>query len=149
MDRIRTKPGFSLIQILIALFIISVALVPVSYLYLTSNKNVMKGGAVLEATIIASSLLDQVRSQYFILSNLNQKIRVPDDAYPQFTIMDHFRDKYNAWAEIDISNYDPGQYKNDFRRIMITVFWEENQQQRKLQFITFDTDLSDARMYNF
>lgn len=139
--------GFTLMQILVALFILGVALVPATSIFLQSNRNVEQGGALLEATIAARSILDEVRSQPFLLDNMGESIEVPSDKFPELTIPSHFSQKFKGTAHVEIRQVEPGKYHSRLRELRVTVWWEENNKKRSLDLYTLEGNLNDCKLF--
>jgi prepilin-type N-terminal cleavage/methylation domain-containing protein len=101
LQKIRNA-GFSLIEVLLAVFIIGVGVVPVISLFLSGTKTVEKGSVILEASIISQNILDRARSDDFIWNRDQQTITIPDSKYPEFRIPEFFKKKYQASATLTI-----------------------------------------------
>jgi hypothetical protein len=111
---------------MIALALIGIALIPASYLFMSSNKQVMKSQATLEAMIVAQNLMDKVCRDNFIMQNLGIPINVPGEVYPDLTIMPHFRKKFRGRAEILFSEAPTLYNQRNLRIVDVTVIWNEN-----------------------
>ncbi|MDP7423488.1 MAG: hypothetical protein QGH40_16575 [bacterium] len=138
--------GFSLLQILIALFILGVALVPATSLFLQSTRNVERSGALLEATIAARSILDEIRSQSFLLDNIGAVIDVPSEKYPFLTVPTHFSKKFKGTARVEIRQMEPGKFSERLREVRVTILWTENGQERSLDMYTLESNLNDCKL---
>lgn len=138
--------GFTLIQVLIALFVLGVALVPATSLFLQSSKNVERSGALLEATIAARSILDEIRSQPFLLDNMGAVIEVPSEKYPSLAVPPHFRVKFKGRAQVEISQAEPGKYSGRLREVRVTIRWTEHGKERSLDLYTLESNLNDCKL---
>jgi type II secretory pathway pseudopilin PulG len=135
--------GFSFIQIMIALAIIGIALVPASYLFLSSNRQVVKSQATLEAMIAAQSLSDKVCSDKFIMNNLGKTINVPDENYPDLVMMSHFREKFKARAEISFQEAPTLYNQRNLRIVDVNVIWNENGNTIESSLVTMKANIND------
>jgi len=71
--------AFTLVQILIAITIMALAIIPLSRLFVTSSKNVKKSEAILEASVFAATIIDSVSNAKFIKENVNKIFYIPED----------------------------------------------------------------------
>lgn len=129
---------------MIALALIGIALVPASYLFLSSNKQVMKSQATLEAMIVAQNLMDKVCEDKFIMQNLGQPIRVPGEAYPELEIMPHFRSKFKGRAEILFTEAPTLYNQRNLRVVDVKVIWNENGVTVESELSTMKANINDV-----
>jgi hypothetical protein len=76
----RTYRAFTLVQILIAITIMALAIIPLSKLFVISSKNVKKSEAILEASVFAATIIDSISSPQFVKENVNKIFYLPQDA---------------------------------------------------------------------
>lgn len=118
--------GFTLMEILIALVIVGIALVPASHVFTTSNRQVVMSQGLLEATLAAHSLLDTVLRDSFIMAHAGHFVNVPNESYPQLKILSHFRNKFKARAEISFREASTTYNTRNLREISVRILWNES-----------------------
>ena len=91
-----TKNGFTLIEVMLAIFIIGVGVIPVIGLFSSASQSVEKGGVILEASISAQNIVDRAKNDTFLWKQIPLTINVPDKKYPMFTLPKFFQKKYKA-----------------------------------------------------
>ncbi len=93
--------GFTFIQILIAVTMMAVALIPIGRVFMASSRNIHHSSAILEASIFASTIIDNIRNNRFVKKNVNKRVYIPhkeinkiknyldeDDKKPDYTDRD-------------------------------------------------------------
>ena len=78
----KNQKGVTFIQILIAIVLLSIMVIPVASVFFTSNRNVEKSGALLDATVIIQSVIDTIKTDRFIFDNKGKTIDFPNEKYP-------------------------------------------------------------------
>jgi len=141
---VRNKKAFSFIQILIAIVLLSITVVPVASLFMASSKNVEKGGAILDATIILQSIVDSIKNDRFIFDNKGKTIDFPDDKYPALVIEKGFLEKYKARGQVIIEQAEGHDDKN-LISIMVTLKWLEDGSDRQTSLVTYVANLNDMK----
>lgn len=143
MFNIRKVTGFTLIEIMLAVFIISVGVVPVINLFLASSKAVEKSGEILEAVICAQDIIDRAKSDSFLWNHPKLSINIPDSNYPEFLIPKNFADKYKASATLSIERapghtvLGTGFNEENLFQITVSINWNENQRPRSSRLVTY------------
>ena len=143
MNFFNTKKGFSLIEVLLAVFIIGVGVVPVLSLFLSSSRTVGHGGVVLEASIIAQNILDKARSDSFIWANVPLTLDIPDAARPEFDLPESFKERYQASATLIIESapdhtvIGTGANETNLLQLTAIVNWVEHGMSRNFRLITY------------
>lgn len=135
--------GFTLIQILIALVIVGIALIPASHVFTTSNRQVVRSQGLLEATLAAQSLLDTVLRDSFIMAHAGHAVNVPNENYPQLKILPHFRNKFRARAEISFREAPTTYNTRNLREIAVRIFWNENGVTMESSLETMKANIND------
>jgi prepilin-type N-terminal cleavage/methylation domain-containing protein len=74
---LKRSNGFSLIEVIIALFILAIALLALAGLMISTTKNNSFGGHMTEAATFAQDKLEQLRATPFGMIELNQTITDP------------------------------------------------------------------------
>jgi len=137
--------GFTLLQVLIAIVILGVALIPISRLFTGGIKNISKSEVMLEATIFASTLMDTVRNHKFLLRNKGKRIIKVPGPYKQFNVPQHFLKKYKGKAEIHIL---PSRDFKDLCEIKIRVSWIERKRKFETWLYTLMSNINDSVITN-
>ncbi len=96
------RRAFTLVEVMLAVLIIGIGVIPVISLFLQSSRTVEKGGEMLAATIAAQNILDRVKSDDFIWDHIGQTFPVPGDKLPGVELPRFFAEKYKATAEVAI-----------------------------------------------
>lgn len=139
----KNKAGFSLVEIVITLFIIAVGVFPVLSMFLSGTRTVERGGSTLEASIAAQNLLDLARSDFFLWQNIPREIEIPDPNFPQFELPEIFAERYNATAKVVLeqaSGYTipgTGQKERNLARITVKINWTENNVPREFRVLSY------------
>ena len=146
---VREKRGFTLLEVLFAVVIITVAVLAVVGLFPTALRNVRYGGHMSQASSLAQEMIEMIRTQPFasvssyngldtrnsppvglpasVLAHFNQwqsDITPPSGVLPQ------------GWGTITaVPETGPPDLSSDLLRVTITVGWQE----RGAQTITLVT----------
>jgi type II secretory pathway pseudopilin PulG len=76
-----TRKGFTFIQIVVAIFILGVALSPVLILNLQSNKNLQENIYYLDAMLTATTIMSQAKQKNFLVRLPNEITIEKDNNY--------------------------------------------------------------------
>jgi type II secretory pathway pseudopilin PulG len=128
---------------MIALAILGIALIPASYIFTTSNRKVVRGQALLDATMVAESLMDQVCYDRFIMSNVGRTITIPDDNFPQLKILPYFAEKFSATASITFEEEPTYFNQRNLRRVKVSVEWKEGDRELSTSLETLKANIND------
>jgi prepilin-type N-terminal cleavage/methylation domain-containing protein len=148
----RSGAGFTLLEIMLAVFIIGVGVIPVLNLFLSSSRTVEKGGVILEAVIAAQDILDRAKSDSFIWDHVPFKISVPDERFPQFTIPEFFARKYQATASLIImpaaghTVIGTGFNEENLIHVAVTIHWVENTRVRSSKLETYRANINSFNL---
>ncbi|NLM17383.1 MAG: type II secretion system protein [Candidatus Riflebacteria bacterium] len=129
----RQVNAFTLLEVMIAAFILAATLIPVLSVFSASNKQTERSAITLEVAVTAQDLLDEIRrSNILRSSSLPMKIELPSDMYPQFPISERIAKKYQGKVVITISNPAGhtdlrGKKEEDLIEIMVKVDWTEGE----------------------
>lgn len=128
---------------MLAVFIISVGVIPIMNLFLSGSHTVERGGEILEATITAQDIIDRAKSDSFLWEHIPLSINIPDPKYPEFTIPKRFASKYQASATLLIEPapghtiIGTGFNEDHLIQLTATVLWLENQRPRSARLVTY------------
>ena len=140
MNKIRRhKNAFTFVEILIAIFIIGVGVLPVLVLFLSGTRQVESGGNIFQVSVIAQNLMDSVRSDSFIWQQaMPFKLEIggqyqvnPNDDNRLYFPKD-FIQKYKANIVISIDEakgqlvLDTGEPETNLYQIDVVIDWMEN-----------------------
>ncbi len=140
------RKGVTFIQILIAIVFLSIMVIPVASVFFTSNRNVAKSGALLDATVIIQSVIDTIKTDRFIFDNKGKTIDFPNEKYPDIIIEKGFLEKYKASGKIIIEEAK-GHNDKDLASITVTIVWTEDGVARQTSIVTYVANLNDIK-YN-
>lgn len=149
---IRRTDGFSLVEVLMAVFIIGVGVVPVILLFLTGTKTVEKGGVILEASIISQNILDRARSDSFIWKREQQTINIPDPKFPEFKIPEFFKKKYQASATLTIEEapehtiLGTGAKETNLLQLTVILHWLESGIPKEYRMLTYRANTNSVNL---
>jgi len=130
--RRRGRPGFTIIEVLFAMLIVGIGVVPVLSLFLTGSRTVEKGGLLLSATIAAQNVLDRAKSDSFLWGNIPLTLDFPDPGHPQFALPPFFTGKYKASGTLVIEEapnhtvIGTGDRETNLIQISVIIRWIEN-----------------------
>ena len=146
------RRGFSMLEIMLAVFIIGVGVVPVLNLFLSSSRTVEKGGVILEAVIAAQDILDRAKSDSFIWDHIPLKVAIPDERFPQFAIPRYFSQKYQATASLIIQPapghtvIGTGFNEDNLIHVGVEIFWIENGRPRSSRLETYRANINSVNL---
>ena len=144
--------GFSLIDVLLAVFIIGVGVIPVIMMFLSGTRTVEKGGVLLEASIAAQNILDRARSDSFIWKTVPISLNIPDKDYPDFRIPESFVNKYQAsgtlTVEVAPGHTILGTGANETNLLQLTVIlnWLENGIPKEFRLLTYRANTNSVNL---
>lgn len=147
-----SSKGFSLIEVLLAVFIIGVGVVPVISLFLSGTKTVAKGSVILEASIISQNILDRARSDDFIRNCDQQMISIPNPKYPEFKIPEFFKKKYQASATLlieeapDHTILGTGAKETNLLQLTVILTWLENGIGKEYRMLTYKANTNSLNL---
>ncbi|HOT75296.1 MAG TPA: hypothetical protein PK467_05885 [Candidatus Wallbacteria bacterium] len=136
--------GLTFTQVLIAIVLLSVTVIPVASVFFVSNRNVEKGGALLDATIILQSIIDTVKDDKFIFDNKGKSISFPDPKYPALEIEKNFLERYKASGVIKIEQAE-GHNDAGLAELSVTLYWNENGVKRETSINTYVANINDVK----
>lgn len=146
------KTGFTLIEVLLAVFIIGVGVVPVLLMFIQGTRTVEKGGVILEASIAAQNIIDRARSDSFIWRSVPKTISIPDKDYPDFSLPESFMEKYKASGTLTIENAPGhtviGTGANETNLLQLTVIlkWLESGMVREFRLLTYRANTNSVNL---
>ncbi len=128
----RNKKAVTFVEILLAIFIIGVGVLPVLTLFLTGTRTIESGGVIFQIAVAAQNIMDTVRSDTFLWQGLPVAIKIPSDKDRGLYLPEELVKKYKAYAELKIdvapghSILKTGEPEENLYQIDIAVYWEEN-----------------------
>lgn len=144
MSSRKNSQGFTLVQVMIAVFLLSIALIPLATVFFASTRNVERGGEILDATIVTQTLMDSVKNDKFLFDHRNATIEIPSDKYPQFVIEKNFMERYKARAKVRIEKA-PDHDDPDLLCITVTLYWFEDTVQKETSLVTYMANINDLK----
>jgi prepilin-type N-terminal cleavage/methylation domain-containing protein len=111
-DARTSERGFSLVELMVALVVLTIGLLPLAFVQTRAQQDVVESGRYTEAVTIATLQMEQAKAQGF---------GVAADA-------DGVIDQY-AWTT-DVENVGPG-----LDQIVVNVTWNEQGQVRNIRLI--------------
>ncbi|MBU1106141.1 MAG: prepilin-type N-terminal cleavage/methylation domain-containing protein [Candidatus Riflebacteria bacterium] len=148
----RQRRAFTLIEVLMAVFIIGVGVVPVLMMFIQGTRTVEKGGVILEASIAAQNILDRARSDSFIWKSVPAIINIPDPAYPEFTLPDTFRVKYQASGTLVIEEapdhtvIGTGAKETNLLQLTVILKWLESGIEKEFRLLNYRANTNTVNL---
>ncbi|MDN5279656.1 MAG: hypothetical protein PWR01_3621 [Clostridiales bacterium] len=146
------KAAFSLVEVLLAVFIIGVGVIPVLSLFLSGTQTVEKGSVVLEASIVSQNILDRARSDSFIWKTVPITINIPDEKYPEFRIPEFFKKKYQASATLTIEEapdhtiLGTGARETNLLQLTVILKWIELGMPKEYRLLTYRANTNSLNL---
>lgn len=122
----RGNRGFTFIQILIAVTIMALALIPIGRIFMASSQNIQHSSAILEANIFGATLIDNIRNNRYILENVNKRVYIPH------------KDIDKIKEHLDDDDKRPEYTDRDGSFSVITSFENTNRQKKEVLFLIED-----------
>lgn len=138
------RAGLTFTQVLIAIVLLSITVIPVASVFFVSNRNVEKGGALLDASVILQSVIDTIKDDRFIFENKGKTINFPDPKYPEITIEKNFMERYGASGTIKIEQA-AGHNDPDLAELSVFLYWNENGVKRETSITTYVANINDIK----
>ncbi len=150
--RFNRKKAFSLVEVLMAAFIIGVGVVPVIMLFFSGSKTVEKGGVLLEASIVSQNILDRARSDSFLWKSIPATVNIPDPDFPDFRIPEFFRKKYQASATLIIEEapnhtiLGTGAKETNLLQLTVILYWLEMGRPKEYRILTYRANTNSLNL---
>lgn len=142
--RTAASAGFTFTQVLIAIVLLSITVIPVASVFFVSNRNVEKGGAILDASVILQSVIDTIKDDKFIFENKGKTINFPDPKYPEIFIEKNFLERYGASGVIKIEQAE-GHNDPNLVELSVFLYWNENGAKRETSISTYVANINDIK----
>ncbi|MFC1744946.1 hypothetical protein ACFL35_13220 [Candidatus Riflebacteria bacterium] len=149
------RKSFTFIQAAVAALILGIGLLPVISVFQQSNRFVYKSQALLDATIIAQSIIDEVKTEPSLEKLVNRDIKLPDSTFKNLIIPERFIKNFKGWGELKISiaaNHTiPGRgiKEDQLKEISVIVHWEEMKKERKTKIVTYHANINSMKLNAF
>jgi prepilin-type N-terminal cleavage/methylation domain-containing protein len=147
-----TRKAFTLMEVMLAVFIIGVGVIPVIVMFLQGSRTVEKGGVILEASIAAQNIIDRARSDSFIWKTVPLTISIPDSDYPDFRLPEAFAAKYQASGTLTVEEAPGhtiiGTGANETGLLQLTVIlkWLENGMEKEFRLLTYRANTNSINL---
>ena len=128
----QNRKAVTFVEILLAIFIIGVGVLPVLTLFMTGTRTIESGGLIFQFAVAAQNIMDTVRSDTFLWQGLPVDIVIPSDNDRGLYLPAELVKKYKAYAKlkIDVAKghtiLRTGEPEENLYQIDIKVHWEEN-----------------------
>ena len=128
----KAKRAFTFVEVLLAIFIIGVGVLPVLTLFLTGTRTIESGGLIFQVAVAAQNIMDTVRSDTFLWQGPPVDIKIPSDEDRGLYLPTELVKKYKAQAFLksDVAKghtiLNTGEPEENLYQIDILVTWEEN-----------------------
>lgn len=151
-DKNAADSGFSLVEVLMAVFIVGVGVVPVLLMFLSGTRTVEKGGVLLEASIAAQNIIDRARSDSFIWKTVPLTISIPDKNFPDFKLPADFAKKYQASGSLTIETapghtiLGTGANETSLLQLTVLLSWLENGMPKEFRLLTYRANTNSVNL---
>jgi prepilin-type N-terminal cleavage/methylation domain-containing protein len=151
----KIKRGFTFVEILLAIFIVGVGVLPVLTVFLTGTRTIESGGVIFQVAVAAQNLMDTVRSDSFIWEVVPVNITIPSpdkNSERGLYLPIELMSKYKAVAnvKIDVAKghtvLNTGEPEENLYQIDITINWEENGIKKNYSLTNFRANLNTQTM---
>lgn len=152
MNSQKIRRGFTLIEVMLAVFIIGVGVIPVIVMFMQGTRTVEKGGVILEASIAAQNIIDRARSDSFIWKTVPLTINIPDKDYPDFKIPEAFAAKYNASGTLTIEEapghtiIGTGANETNLMQLIVVLKWLESGIEKEFRLLTYRANTNSVNL---
>lgn len=147
------RKGFTFVEILIAIFIIGVGVLPVLTIFLTGTRTVESGGVIFQIAVAAQNLMDRVRSDSFMWVEMPVAITIPSEKDTRgLSLPAELIKKYKAVANINIDTakghtiLGTGEPEPNLYQIDIVVEWLENGINKKYKLTNYRANTNSQNM---
>lgn len=126
------KKAFTFVEILIAIFIIGVGVLPVLTMFLSGTRTVESGGVIFQIAVAAQNIMDRVRSDTFLWEGLPVNLKIPSDNARGLDLPEELKKHYKAKAtlKIDVAEghtvANSNEKEENLYRIDLRLTWVEN-----------------------
>lgn len=148
-----SRKAITFVEILIAIFIIGVGIIPVLSLFLKGTRTVETGGNIFQVAVAAQNIMDTARSDSFIWhqeipfdfpinANKERGLYLPLDLVK----------KYKATARLKIDEaqghtvLDTGEPETNLYQIEVVVNWEENGVKKHYSLMNYRANINSQTM---
>lgn len=151
----KRKSGITFIEILLAIFIIGVGVLPVLTVFLTSTRTVESGGVIFQVAVAAQNIMDTVRSDSFIWEVIPVDITIPNPDKSKekgLYLPEELESKYKAKArvKIDVAKghtiLGTGEPEGNLYQIDIVIDWVENGVSKNYSLTNYRANLNTQTM---
>ncbi len=145
--------GVTFIEILIAIFVVAVGVIPVLSLFLKGTRTVESGGVIFQVAIAAQNIMDRVRSDAFIWQQtmpVNVVIPSNDDKglYLPEDLIKHY--KARAELKIDVAKghtiIETGEPEENLYQIDVKITWVENGVNKNFSLMNYRANINSQTM---
>ena len=146
------RSAFTLVEVLMAVVIIGVGVIPVLTLFISGSRTVEKGGVMLEASIAAQNILDRAKSDNFLWNQIPLSISIPSKDYPSFKLPTFFEKKYKASATLVIEEapghtiLGTGAKEKNLIQLTVLLGWIENGMPRSYRVLTYRANTNSVNV---
>ncbi len=132
------RAGFTLVQVLVAIVVVSIALIPASSVFTASTRNVQRGDLRLAAAMAAQSLIDDLRLRRDVFEITEERVLLPSPLLPGLDIPAVLLPVIDRSAEVRLKR-DP-HFPDLAREVTVAVRYDEYGVERETLLSTLVTD---------
>lgn len=138
------RRGFTLVQVLVAIVIVSVALIPATSVFTASTRNVQRGDLRLAAAMAAQSLIDDLRLRLELFDITEERITLPSPLLRGLDVPAALLPSLDRSAEVWLKR-DP-HYPTLAREVTAVVRYTEYGVEREALLSTIITDTRERHL---
>lgn len=138
------RSAFTLIQVVLAVALLGIAYIPASSVFLASNRTVQKGDLKLTATMVAQTMIDDLRRDRRLFQVEEGLHQLPTPSFPGLVIPEQFRKVYDARAELTIQR--DRDFPDRLRRIDLKIRYKEYANENEVVLSTLAGDIRNVHL---
>lgn len=145
------RRAMTFVEVLIAVFIIGVGVLPVLTVFLSGTRTVESGGVLFQVALAAQNIMDRARSDSFIWQYIPVAIKIPSDEDRGLYLPKDLVEKYKASADLKIDlvpNHfvgETGEPETRLYQIDVQITWMENGVMRNYSLMNYRSYLNIFR----
>jgi type II secretory pathway pseudopilin PulG len=132
------------VQVVIAVAIMGIAYIPASSIFIASTRTVQKGDLRLTATLVAQTIIDELRLNQEIFTATNQEYILPAPKFGAIDVPLDFKKNYQAKCRIHVVRDDT--YPKRLRKLTVYIDYSEYSNPRTVVVSTLVGDIRNIHL---
>lgn len=138
------RAAFTLVQVLIAVALLGIAYIPASSVFLASNRTVQKGDLKLTATLVAQTLIDDLRRDRRLFEVEEGLHHLPTPSFRDLVVPESFARVYQARAELTIRR--DRDFPDRLRQVDLKIRYREYGAENDVLLSTLVADIRNLHL---